>query len=152
MKAIVQDLPEVAGQGQKSLLQIEGRLTFMAHDFFTEQPVRGAAVYLLRNILHDWSDKYATKILKALVPALTKESIILIMDQILPEPGAVSHSQELSVRSFDLAMLALSNGKERDKEDWENLLMKVDKRLVIVKTTKPLGSAMSLLEIRLRMA
>ena len=28
-----------------------GRITFMVHDFFTEQPVKGAEVYLMRHIM-----------------------------------------------------------------------------------------------------
>lgn len=63
----------------------------MAHDFFTEQPVKGADVFLLRCILHDWSDKYAIKILRALVPALKPDVRIIVNEAVVPEPAAFSH-------------------------------------------------------------
>ena len=98
MRCIVQDLPGVIKNSQKLLPKNESRMTFMAHDFFTEQPVKGANIYLLRQILHDWSDKYAARILGALVPALTKNSTILIMEHILPEPGTLPTGQEFLSR------------------------------------------------------
>ena len=61
----------------------------MAHDFFTEQPVKEANFYLLRQILHDWSDKYAVKILRSLLSAMGKDSAIIVMEQVLPDPGDV---------------------------------------------------------------
>jgi hypothetical protein len=68
---VVQDLPEVVSSIQSGNYA-SGRLEFMAHDFFEEQPMKNADVYLLRWILHDWSDLYAAKILKAIVPALRR--------------------------------------------------------------------------------
>jgi hypothetical protein len=50
----------------------EKRLKFMGHDFFTEMPIKDAAVYLVRSVLHDWSDKYAVRILGNLVGSLGK--------------------------------------------------------------------------------
>ena len=41
-----------------------------AHDFFTEQPVKGARAYYLHSILHDWPDERAKAILEMLKPAL----------------------------------------------------------------------------------
>lgn len=88
---IVQDLPSTVEQATRDLpKELEGRIEFVAHDFFTEQPVdRDVDVFLLRWILHDWSDDYCVKILKALVPALSrKEQRVLIYEFVLPEiPG-----------------------------------------------------------------
>ena len=103
MKCIVQDLTTVVNDGSKALRQGEDRISFAPHDFFTEQPVKGANVYLLRHILHDWSDKYAAQILKALVPALTKDSTILIMERILPEPGQTCVGREFASRYIHVA-------------------------------------------------
>jgi hypothetical protein len=59
---------------------------FMVHDFFKEQPIKDADVYLLRWILHNWPDKYCIQILNALVPALKPGSRVLIMDFVMPPP------------------------------------------------------------------
>ena len=53
IKCIVLDLSEVVTEGQsRSPPHLRARLTFMAHDFFTEQSVRGADVYYFRWIFH----------------------------------------------------------------------------------------------------
>ena len=59
---------------------LRSRITFQAHDFFTPQPVRGAAVYFMKHILHDWSDPYAARILKQIVPAMAPTSRIVFME------------------------------------------------------------------------
>jgi hypothetical protein len=56
---IVQDSEEFLRQGQEEVwpakapeVLASGRVTFMAHDFFTPNPVEGAAIYWLRYILY----------------------------------------------------------------------------------------------------
>ena len=86
-KFIVQDMPDIVTQGESLLPEdLKDRVTFQAHDFFTPQPenVHGADVYLLRSVLHDWSDKYATKILRNLIPGLKAGAKILINERIVP--------------------------------------------------------------------
>ena len=119
----------------------------MEHDFFTEQPIKSADVYLLRWILHDWSDAYALKILRALVPALKPGARLCICEQVLPEPGALSPYQARSLRSMDLAMLELHNAKEREKDDWANLVRRADGRFHIVGIKQPSGSWLSMIEV-----
>lgn len=100
LKFIVQDLPEITAKGEQQSLpaSVQTRLSFQAHDFFTPQPVAGADVYFLRFILHDYPDSAATQILKNIVPALKPTSKILVMDGVLPEPGAMHKSEERQMR------------------------------------------------------
>ena len=99
IKCIVQDLPEVVTEGQSRLpAHLRDRISFMAHDFFTEQPVKGADVYYFRWIFHDWSDKYCTKILRSLIPALKVGARIIISEIIVPPPGAIPLYREWLVR------------------------------------------------------
>lgn len=84
MRFIVQDLPNTTAQGEKLLPSgLQDRVSFMAHDFFEEQPVKGADVYFLRYILHNWSDKYARRILKSVIPAL-KDGSRIVCYEFLP--------------------------------------------------------------------
>lgn len=53
------------------------------HDFFTEQPVKDAAIFLLRNILHDWSDSYCLTILRRLRDAAAKTTRLMIVDNLI---------------------------------------------------------------------
>ncbi|KAL8723965.1 MAG: hypothetical protein Q9166_008201 [cf. Caloplaca sp. 2 TL-2023] len=96
---IVQDLPEVTVNGPSNIPQaLLGRVDFIAHDFFTEQPVKGADVYYFRWIFHDWSDKYCIKILQNLIPALKTGARIVISEFIVPSPKEVSLDQEWLAR------------------------------------------------------
>ena len=95
LKLIVQDLPGTVKEGERLLpASLEGRVTFMPHDFFTEQPVKGADVYFFRFILHNWSDKYCTKILKNLLPAMKDGSKVVIYEFLIPEMANTSWSQK----------------------------------------------------------
>ena len=146
---IVQDRPEVVQQGRSRLPKgLQDRVAFMEHDFFSEQPVKSADVYLLRWILHDWPDAYATRILRALVPALKSGARVCICEEILPEVGSLSLYQARGLRSMDLAMLEFHNAKERDMSDWTRLLRKADERFHIVSTKQPPGSRLSVMEVR----
>lgn len=99
IRCIVQDQPKVVAVGLNQLShEVKDRVSFMEHDFFSEQPVKGADVYLLRWILHDWSDTYAIRILQALIPALGRSSKLAICEHILPEPGTITAYQERGLR------------------------------------------------------
>lgn len=124
---VVQDLePVVAAARQDLPADLAGRVDFMAHDFFSEQPVQGADVYFFRWILHNWSDKYCVKILKALIPALKPGARIVINDNVLPKPGVLSRWQEERLRSMDLTMTEIQNSHEREVDDWAKLFASAD--------------------------
>ena len=145
----VQDRPEVVREGPSKLPEgSQDRVVFMEYNFFSEQPVKSADVYLLRRVLHDWPDAYAMKILRALVPALKSGSRVCICEQVLPEPGSLSLYQARLLRSMDLKMLELHNGKQRDISDWTDLLRKADEGFQIVDTKQPPGSILSVMEVR----
>ena len=100
LKFIIQDLPAVikAVDAKKPVPNdLEDRVTFMAHDMFTEQSV-SADVYLYRLVFHDWPDTYVVKILRQLIPALKPGARIIINDTILPEPNVLSELYERQIR------------------------------------------------------
>ena len=96
-KCIVEDLPSVINTSEGPD-HLRGRLEFRAHDFFQEQPVKDADAFFLRMILHDWSDKYATQILKSLVPAMNSAKKVYINEVCLPEPGEAPSYPEAVIR------------------------------------------------------
>lgn len=153
LRVVVQDLPANAESGRKMAAEgawaprVAERVEFQAHDFLQPQPVKGADVYLLRMILHDWPDEMAVKIVRNLVDAMEGGSRLLIMDTVLPDPGSVPVSVERIVRVRDLTMLQAFNSKERDLEDWKHLLALVDPALELAHVVQPFGSAMSVLEV-----
>ena len=96
---IVQDLSGVVSEGSLALSpNLCGRVKFMSHDFFQEQPVKGADVYFFRWIFHDWSDKYCVRILQNLIPALKYGARLIINEFVIPPSGKASAYQEWLAR------------------------------------------------------
>lgn len=54
------------------------------HDFFTPQPDREVSFFFLKQILHDWSDEYCSKILIHLRKAASPSTKLLSMDSVIP--------------------------------------------------------------------
>ncbi|KAJ4385388.1 hypothetical protein N0V93_009815 [Gnomoniopsis smithogilvyi] len=142
---IVQDLEEVVRDARGRLSpDVSERITFMAHDFFTPQPVT-ADIYFLRWIFHNWSDKYCVKILQALIPALRPGAKVIISDAVMPGPDGMPKSMEIMIRGFDLVMSSIQNARERELGDWKDLFKKADGRFKFEGVTSPPGSNHSLL-------
>ncbi|KAF2202563.1 S-adenosyl-L-methionine-dependent methyltransferase [Delitschia confertaspora ATCC 74209] len=117
---VVQDKASVL-EGTRAPYELQDQIEFMVHDMFTKQPVKGADVYLLRYVLHDWPNKYCVNVIQNLIPCLKRGAKIVIQDFLLPEPGTLSLLQEMQVRSMDAIMLTLFNSQEREEEDWRRL-------------------------------
>lgn len=101
LKFIVQDLESTINGVTHELTDgLSSRVSFMAHDFFQEQPIV-ADVYYFRWIFHNWSDKYCVKILQALIPALRPGARIIINDTCVPEPGKIAFWREKELRCVE---------------------------------------------------
>lgn len=129
---------------------ISRRIELMEHDFFQAQPVKRAAVYLLRMIIHDWPDDEAVQILRRQVDAMGPDSRIVIMDMVLPKPGSGSTTLEAALRQKDLSMLMTFNSREREASDWYELIEKVSPDLAIHAIQRPEGAQHSVIEVRFR--
>lgn len=98
LNVLVQDLDNVVDGAEESVPEeVKGRVKFMAHDFFTEQKVR-AEVYYIRWCLHNWSDKYAIKILQCLIPVVKDGVRVVIHDSCIPEPEDMPRWRERRLR------------------------------------------------------
>lgn len=97
LSLIVQDMEKMISD---SLVpeDVRGQVSFMAHDIFSPQAVKGADVYYLRWILHNWSDKYCGLILRALLPALKPGARVIVHEVLMPEPGASALWKEKYLR------------------------------------------------------
>ncbi|ETS30621.1 hypothetical protein BB987_01800 [Photorhabdus temperata] len=99
-------------------LEFSDGITYLNCDFFN-QIKSGANVYILKNILHDWDDDKAGKILANCAHAMSKNSILYIVE-IIKEHGSVKG------KTLDLLMDALFVGKERYYDEYERLAFKND--------------------------
>lgn len=122
---VLQDLEGVLADAE----DVDGMVK-MPHDFFTEQPVKGAHIYYLRRILHDWSDDSSVTILKHLAAAMDRglPSSVVIAEQVLPASGVSSQSAYI-----DMAMMTFT-GMERTEKQWGDLLARAGLRIERVYT------------------
>ncbi|KAK7715906.1 hypothetical protein SLS57_006657 [Botryosphaeria dothidea] len=132
-RVVLQDRISVIEEAEKLDTPALRGVRKMAHDFFTPQPLKGALVYYLRRIMHDWSDDRCRDILSNIRGAMGPESRILIHERVMSNPPSSNSAVD------DLAMLNLG-GKERTEADWRKLLGSVHlKILKIWRTEKPGG-------------
>lgn len=115
-KLVLQDLPLVIDNIKEN--KLSHAIMQQKHDFFQEQPQKGARAYYLRYIFHDWPDKDCLVILKQIVAAMKPGySKLLIFEWVLPAKNAPLYPSLL-----DVNMMALLNGMERTEEQWKTLL------------------------------
>lgn len=106
-----------------------GRWSTHGGDFFTDMPA-GADVYLLKRILHDWSDADSVRLLRSCREAMAEGGRVLVIDTVVP-PGNDEHPSKTS----DMAMMIVFDGMERTKEQLAALFEQAGLRLERVITT-----------------
>ncbi|KAF7449975.1 Sterigmatocystin 8-O-methyltransferase [Pyrenophora tritici-repentis] len=149
LQFVVQDLPKVIEDAKtKSPPELSHRVTFQAHDFFEEQPVKNADIYYFRWILHDWSNKYCVKILQALIPALKPGARLLFSERCLEAPCTLPLRAEKWNRDSDITMLATSNSQERDEDDWKALLKAADSDFTLEEVKRTPGAKLDMIVAR----
>ena len=99
--------------GNKSLAD---RCTVIAGSFFESIPT-GADAYLLRHIIHDWTDEQCKQILGHCRKAILANGKLLIADCVVPGGNSSSPSKDL-----DMTMLAFPGGQERTEAQFRSLL------------------------------
>jgi len=115
------------------------RCRVCAGDFFTSVPTDGD-VYVLKRILHDWSDAEALRILRACRAALRREARVLVIDAVL-SPGNSPDPNKM----LDVGIMALTKGRERTADEFQRLFEAAGLKLLrIIPPTAP--SPMSIVE------
>lgn len=115
------------------------RCSLCAGDFFTSLPADGD-VYVLKRVLHDWTDAEAIRILRACRAALQASSRVLVIDAVL-RPGNAPDPNKM----LDVGIMALTRGRERTAADFQRLFDAAGLKLLrIIPPTAP--SAMSIIE------
>ncbi|KAJ3769755.1 S-adenosyl-L-methionine-dependent methyltransferase [Lentinula raphanica] len=148
LQLVIQDLPAVVNNAKKvwtermpSALET-GRVIPEAHNFFDIQPQKDASVFLLKHVLHNWSDSSCLKILKRLRDASNDTTRLLIMDSAMPYVCRLQdqHTSETASEEaprpllanygalneisyvLDMVMFVILNTQERTYEQLERLL------------------------------
>jgi SAM-dependent methyltransferase len=143
-KGTVFDLPQVV-QGAQPILEKAGvaaRCQTIGGDFFASVPA-GFDAYVLKHIIHDWSDAAAAKILRQCAAGLNPGGRVLLVEMVVPPPGVPSFAKML-----DLEMLVMTEGgRERTEPELRALFAESGLELErIVSTPAPV----SVIEARAR--
>ncbi|MDY6805212.1 MAG: methyltransferase [Cyanobacteriota bacterium] len=105
----ISDLPRTAG--------LSDRLKLAKGDFFKTIPPGGDA-YLLKHIVHNWSDERAIAILQNCYRSMGEGGLLLAIEIIIP-PG----NEPCTGKFLDLSMLAICpGGRERTETEYRDLL------------------------------
>ena len=147
---VVQDLPHVASTAPAQLPDdLRNKIGFVAHDFFEPQPATSEVlptIFLLRLVLHNWSDTYAVRILRNLIPAMRTGVKVLVYEYVL-EDGPVADMTGRFGMQMDSIMATLLNAQERTAREYEGLFKAADQRFVLDGVRRPEGSTMSVVEV-----
>lgn len=149
---VVQDRPELEASFRSLVPQeLSDRVTFQGHDFFTPQPVK-AEVYLVKQIFHDWPDKYVIKILENIAPHLKSGSRLVMYESVFPSLDAegkypLPPAALRSLAATDLQMMSFANAVERTLEEWHAVVKKADERFDVQVIAEFPESLRSIIEV-----
>lgn len=94
---------------------VTDRCELAAGDFLTEVP-RGADLYLIKSVIHDWTDESALRILRNCLASVGERGRLHLVERALKTDDAL----EAALR--DLSMLVLLGGQSRAIAKHEELL------------------------------
>ena len=131
MQGVLFDLPEVvAGVPEDRLTSCGGRLRVEAGSFFDRVP-QGCDAYMMKHIIHDWSDEHCRNILRLIRAELPPHGRLLVCEQVMPEePGPAP------AKMLDIEMLVMTvGGKERTPREFGELFASAGLKLGRIVTT-----------------
>jgi putative intracellular protease/amidase len=103
-------------------------------DFFTEVPA-GGDVYVLKRILHNWSDSECVQILRNCRRAMAPGGRIVVIDPVV-RPGFGPDAAKM----YDLIMMVLLSGRERTQAEFVDLLAQAGLRVTqVIHTEAPVS-------------
>ena len=131
IRGVIFDLEHVHA-GAKSRISehgLTGRCETAGGDFFAAVPAADA--YIMKHIIHDWSDEKALTILNNCHKAGLDQTKVILVEAVLTPGNEPSFAKWL-----DLEMLLLPGGRERTEEDFAGLFEQAGFRLTRVVQTK----------------
>jgi hypothetical protein len=131
IRGVIFDLEHVHA-GAKSRISehgLTGRCETAGGDFFAEVPAADA--YIMKHIIHDWSDEKALTILKNCHRSGGGQTKVILVEAVLTPGNEPSFAKWL-----DLEMLLLPGGRERTEADFANLFEQAGFGLTRVVQTK----------------
>ncbi|KAF7021741.1 hypothetical protein CFC21_034636 [Triticum aestivum] len=114
VKCSVLDLPNVVNS-----VPPDGVVEYISGDMMSSIPATDAV--FLKYIMHDWNDEDCVKILKQCKKAIPESGgKVIIVDIVVGSPLKAMLEAQVS---FDLLMMVITGGKERDEHEWRKIFM-----------------------------
>jgi O-methyltransferase domain len=142
LHGVLYDLPEVTAGAQAAghLGDVRQRVEIESGSFFDRVP-EGCDAYLLKHIIHDWSDDHCRRILSLIRAQLPPNGRVLLCELLIGDDAGPSPAKML-----DIEMLLMTvGGRERTTEEFRELLLSAGLRLERIITT---ASPVCILEAR----
>jgi ubiquinone/menaquinone biosynthesis C-methylase UbiE len=116
VKGILFDLPEVINRARQNITStgLNDRCQLVTGNFF-KSVAEGGDAYIMRHIIHDWSDTDAVTILSNCRKAMNPGGKVLVVEAVIQEGNEPS-----PFKLLDITMLMVG-GKERTKKQFENI-------------------------------
>ena len=141
VRGILYDQPQVvAGAAASGFITARGiadRCSVQGGNFFTSVPA-GADAYMMKYIIHDWTDDQCVRILGNCRRAMAPDGRVLVVEHVI-RPGNAPDWGKL----LDVNMLVLPGGQERTREEFAALFTRAGLRLKRIHKT---AAALSILE------
>jgi ubiquinone/menaquinone biosynthesis C-methylase UbiE len=131
-RGILFDLAGVIERAKPNLAKagLGQRCQAVAGNFF-ESVVAGGDAYLMRHIIHDWTDEQSLTILRNIRKVIAAHGKLLVIEMVIP-PGNEPHFGKL----LDLNMLVIPGGQERTEAEYRRLYADAGFQLERVVPTK----------------
>jgi hypothetical protein len=115
LKGVLFDLPEVVATADSLRAgQLADRIEIVGGSFFDTVPASDA--YILKGIIHDWSDSDAIAILRTCRRAITPGGKLLISAELLESSNASDHGNFMDI------YMMLFGGRERTEDQFRAIL------------------------------
>ncbi|MGB8390283.1 methyltransferase [Mycobacterium sp.] len=135
-RGILYDLPRVVATAPSVLREhdVTDRVRIAEGSFFDSVPAGGDA-YLLKNIVHDWTDEKALQILRNVRAAAGPRTTVLLVEMVVRESG-----RDCPGNWVDLEMLLNLGSRERTADEYRELLSQAGFQMTrVVQTASPLS-------------
>jgi DNA-binding Lrp family transcriptional regulator len=135
-RGVLYDLPSVVASARPLLekRRVADRVRIAEGSFFDTVPDGGDA-YILKNIIHDWRDETALRILRNVRAAAGPQARVLLVEMVIPE-----HHRDFPGNWVDLEMLLNLGARERTAAEYRYLLREAGFEMTrMVQTASPLS-------------
>jgi C-methyltransferase len=135
-RGVLYDLPSVVASAHPLLEKhrVADRVRIAEGSFFDTVPGGGDA-YILKNIIHDWRDETAVRILRNVRAAAGPQARVLLVEMVIPE-----HDRDFPGNWVDLEMLLNLGARERTAAEYRYLLSEAGFEMTrLARTASPLS-------------